>query len=230
MKEFVAGFAAAVALCSSAWVLRRSLGAKGALKRERQVREERFDSLCRSLELSGENSERRAMAAICRGEQLAFEHVEPKLLRFLGFVGDARMPSTAYDLLPPSMEPHHRLWVAKAIRDKVLPERLGHPLRSVDVRHASGHYMRMDLIIERVPDASEPVFQLVFASVDPSAIYQLQTLSTGEQVPALRDGACGTDTPSEKMKCARARTHACKHARTNASTHTRTHDRIKKTK
>jgi hypothetical protein len=150
------------------------------------MRKKKFDSLCRALSLPGDNSEetdvKRAMIALCHGENLVFEQIDPKLLRFLGYVGDCTMPTTAYDLLPPSMEQHHRQWVAKSIKFRQLPDRLSHPLRSVDVKHASGHYMRMDLIIEWVPDAREPVFQLVFASVDPSSVYQLQTLSTGEQV------------------------------------------------
>ena len=186
MREFAAGFACAVIICGGAWLFRQLMNAQDAIYKERMIRKRRFKSLCRALALPGDQSEndvKRAMVALCHGEQLIFEQIDPKLLRFLGYIGESKIPLTAYELLPPSMEQHHRQWVARSLQSGQLPARLSHPLRSVDVRHASGHYIRMDLIIEWVTDASEPVFQLVFASVDPSSVYQLQTLSTGEQVP-----------------------------------------------
>ena len=105
------------------------------------------------------------MVAIVVGEELTFESIEQKLLDYLGYKENAARPNTIYDLIPTNMAPHHRLWVAKAIRARSLPARLQHPLRSVEVRHASGFYVQMNLKIEfeRALDSVVPTFQLVFA-------------------------------------------------------------------
>ena len=97
------------------------------------------------------------------GENLHFEFIEPKLVRYLGYSTEGITPKSVYDLLPVSMAPHHRLWVASAIRATCLPARLKHPLRSVEVRHASGFYVHMNLNIEWAPNSSQPTFELVFA-------------------------------------------------------------------
>ena len=185
MIRFAAGFTSALALCGLVLIFNRIQSESIILEKERKDRKRRFDSLCRALDLSSQKLQSehlRAMVAICYSEQLIFEVIEPRLLRFLGYVGDVKMPENVYDLLPSSMEQYHRQWVSKAVRDGQLPERLRHPLRSVNVRHASGHYIQMDLIIENVPGTSNAVFQLIFASLDTSAAYQLQTLCAQDQV------------------------------------------------
>ena len=113
------------------------------------------------------------MVAVAVGEELRLESIEPKLLRYLGYNYNEIQPKTIYDLIPASMAQQHRLWVASAIRARKLPSRLQHPLRSVEVRHASGFYIRMDVNIEWSLDSVEPSFQLVFAP----CIGQPQTLS-----------------------------------------------------
>jgi hypothetical protein len=103
------------------------------------------------------------MIAVAVGEDLTFDFIEPKLIKFLGYKETDTLPESIYDLLPSSMIAHHRLWVASAIRMRCLPSRLQHPLRSVEVRHASGFYINMDLNIEWPPDMETPIFELVFA-------------------------------------------------------------------
>jgi acetylglutamate synthase len=104
------------------------------------------------------------MVAVAVGEDLVLDLIEPKLIKYLGFSDDDSPPKTVYDLLPPSMAPHHRLWVASAIRSQRLPTRLNHPLRNVEVRHASGFYVPMDLNIEWAQETNKlPTFHLVFA-------------------------------------------------------------------
>ena len=118
-----------------------------------------------AVEMSGScRGNERAMIAVAVGEELSLELIEPRLIRYLGFSDDDPPPKTVYDLLPQSMAPHHRMWVASAIRAQCLPSRLRHPLRNVEVRHASGFYIPMDLNIEWAQeDTKLPTFHLVFA-------------------------------------------------------------------
>ena len=165
---FFAGFAAATAVIGFILSYREKRSKNSRKDRKARKRSKRFLALSRTLDLAVEMSESckgqdRAMVAVAVGEDLTLESIEPKLLRFLGYKGKDAHPETIYDLLPPSMASHHRIWVANAIRSKHLPARLQHPLRSVEVRHASGFYVHMDLNIEWAMDCDEPRFELVFA-------------------------------------------------------------------
>jgi hypothetical protein len=147
---------------------------------------QRFQSLTRTLDLAVQMSENcvgcdRAMIAIAVGEDLYFQYFEPKLLRFLGFADSDPQPRTVYDLLPSSMAPHHRIWVASALRANRLPSRLQHPLRSVEVRRASGYFVQMDLKIDWVQGSEPPTFELVFAPCS-------QQLEIAPTVPNVRFG------------------------------------------
>lgn len=138
------------------------------LSRKMRKRSHSFRSLCRTLDLAVEMSgpcrgQSRAMIAVAVGEDLTLDFIEPKLMQFLGYKDGEPPPITIYDLIQPSMTPHHRLWVAATIRMRCLPSRLQHPLRSVEVRHASGFYINMDVNIEWDHGSETPTFQLVFA-------------------------------------------------------------------
>ena len=145
-------------------------------------------SLSRTLDLAVEMSgscrgAERPMVAIAVGQELLLDFVEPKLMKYLGYSNSDIPPRTIYDLLPPCMAPHHRLWVAKAIKANCLPERLQHPLRCVEIRHASGFYIHMDLNIEWAADCTQPTFDLVFApcASPPASLSGSKEVRFGEQ-------------------------------------------------
>jgi hypothetical protein len=105
------------------------------------------------------------MVAVAEGDDLIFEHIEPRLLHFLGYSQLDQTPLSAYDFLPPSMAQPHRQWVRNSVRAGRLPERLSHPLRSVEIKHACGFYVEMDLNIEWITDSTELAFHLVFIPI-----------------------------------------------------------------
>jgi hypothetical protein len=167
---FMAGVTTAAASFGLAWAMYPQRDKeKLLLNRRSKDRLHRYSSLSRTLDVAVEMSDAcqgndRAMIAVAVGEELVLDLIEPKLLKFLGFSDDDSPPKTVYDLLPPSMAPHHRIWVASAIRAQSLPSRLNHPLRNVEVRHASGFYLPMDLNIEWAQETNMlPTFHLVFA-------------------------------------------------------------------
>jgi hypothetical protein len=170
MKSFAAGFAAAAAAFGVAYAMDRFSSRKIKNKHVLQTRRERFNSVTRTLDLAlGESSspETRVMVAIAVGEDLILEHIEPRLLNYLGYSHLDRTLLSVYDFLPPGMVKHHKQWVRNSIRARQLPDRLSHPLRSVEIRHASGFYVQMDLNIEWVSESAEPVFNLVFIPISP---------------------------------------------------------------
>ena len=168
---FLAGFAAATAAVGFSIAFRERQSRRSRATRKIHERSLRFESLARTLDLAVEMTgagQKRAMVAVVVGEELELEFVEPKLLDFLGYKHTEGIPKTVYDLIPSSMAPHHRLWVSNAIRASRLPDRLNHTLHNVEVRHASGFYVLMNLNIEWATDSPEPTFQLVFAPCPPT--------------------------------------------------------------
>jgi hypothetical protein len=135
-----------------------------------------------ALEMSGVTGQVRAMFAVTCGEELLFEFIEPALLEVLGYSIDDDPPLSVYDLLPQGMASHHRLWVASAIRQRSLPPRLQHPLRKVEIRHASGFFICMDLRISWILDCIRPSFELVFAPCREDTQSMVKDIRVGEQI------------------------------------------------
>jgi hypothetical protein len=109
----------------------------------------------------GDVQKSNAMIAIVQGEDLDLIYCEEKLLVSLGY-SETNKPTSIYDWLNPSLIAHHRRWVEDTIRSNKLPERLLHPLRSVEVKHRCGFYVRMDLVVQWMEDTEIPTFKLFF--------------------------------------------------------------------
>jgi hypothetical protein len=186
MKWFLLGGLTCSAALSILWILESRSNKKKSHSRRLAKEALRYNTLSKTLdiavEMSGVSGQGRAMFAITYGEELLFEFIEPALLSFLGYIIDDDQPRSVYDLLPQGMASHHRFWVASAIRQGCLPPRLQHPLRKVEIRHASGFFMCMDLKISLIQDCIEPSFELIFAPCKEDTQSMVKDIRVGEQI------------------------------------------------
>jgi hypothetical protein len=186
MNWFFIGASSSAAAISLLWFLKSRSDQNKRASRKLAKQARRYKALSKTLdiavEMSGDSGHGRAMFAITQGEELLFEFIEPALLTYFGFGGDEEPPRSVYDLLPQGMASHHRFWVASAVRQNSLPPRLLHPLRKVEIRHASGFYICMDLKISQIQDRKQPSFELVFAPCREEKQAIAKDIRVGEQV------------------------------------------------
>jgi hypothetical protein len=184
MKWFLLGASSSAAAIGVIWILKSRSDQKFRASRQLDKQALRYKALSKTLDIAAEMSGEtcRAMFAITQGEDLLFEFIEPALLNYLGYAADEEPPRSVYDLLPQAMASHHHNWVASAIQQRCLPTRLQHPLRKVEIRHASGFYICMDLNISWIQDCKKPSFELLFASCRDDKISMIKDIRVGDQI------------------------------------------------